>query len=115
MVLAYVVLLVVGYAAAASWAVSGGGRRRLWATATAMLVVIVLAAILLGWYYAVPSLRSMLLYAVAFTGPIAVVPTVLLSLAKPSARARPFPVALVGACLGLGCGWALAVFGLRVW
>lgn len=116
MIFLYAVLLVVAYAVAASWAVSHGSRRRLWLTALATLVLLGAAAVLLGRHYAVPSLGRLLLYKMAFTGPVVVVPTVLLSFSK----ARPtwvgwLPVALLGACIGIICGWVLVVFGLGVW
>lgn len=116
MIFLYVVVLAVAYAVAASWAVCHGGRRRLWLTGSATLILLVAAAVLLGRYYAVPSLARLLLYKMAFTGPVVVVPTVLLSFSK----ARPtwagrLPVAVLGACIGSICGWVLVVFGLGVW
>ncbi len=116
MIFLYVVVLVVAYAVAASWAVSHGGGRRLWFTGSATLLLLVAVGVLLGQHYAVPSLARLLLYKMAFTGPIVIVPTVLLSFSK----ARPtwagrLPVAVLGGCIGSICGWVLVVFGLGVW
>lgn len=113
----YVVLLVVAYGMAASWTVSHGGLLRLWLMGSATLLLIAVAAILLGWHYAVPSLARLLLYAMVFTGPVVVVPTVLLSFSKGpgSGWAGRLPVAVLGACIGVVCGWVLVVFGLGVW
>ncbi len=116
MIFLYVVLLVVAYAVAASWAVSHGGRRRLWLTGSATLVLLAAAAVGLGRHYAVPSVARLLLYKMAFTGPVVVVPTVLLSLSKaPPTWAGRLPVAVLGACIGIICGWVLVVFALGVW
>ena len=117
MIFVFVVLLVVVYPVAASWAVTRGGPHRLWLTGSATLLLIAAAAVLLGRHYGVPSLARLLLYAMAFTGPVVVVPTVLLSFSKAPgpAWAGRLPVAVLGACVGLICGWVLVVFGLGVW
>ena len=117
MMFLYVVFLVVGYAVAASWAVSYGGPRRLWITGSATLLLIAVAGSVLGRHYAVPSQTRLLLYAMAFTGPVVVVPTVLLSFSRAHAPTWPgrLPVAVLGACIGVICGWILVVFGLRAW
>ena len=112
-----VVLLVGGYAVVASWAVRHGGPPRLGLVAAGALILIVLAALLVGHRYAVPSVPRLLLYALAFLGPIVLVPTMLLwrQAATEAARNAALGTALVGALAGLLCGWLLLVYGLGVW
>jgi len=112
----FVVVLIGAYAMAASWAVCRGPRR-LWSTASGALLLIVAGVVLLGWHYAVPSRSRLVLYAVALTGPIVFVPTVMLSLATATRTtwARALPTAALGACLGLACGYLIVVYWLRVW
>lgn len=117
MIFLYIAFLVVAYAVAASWAVSHGGPRRLWLTGSVTLLLVVVAVVILGRHYAVPSFARLLVYAMVFTGPVVVVPTVLLSFTKaprPAWLGR-LPAALLGACIGVVCGWVLLVFGLGVW
>lgn len=117
MILAGSVLLVVAYAVAASLAVARGGRRRLWLTGAAALVLIAAAALGLGRYFGVPSYARLLLYMMAFTGPVVVVPTVLLSFSsgpRPTWTGR-LPMAALGTGVGFVCGWLLTVVGLGVW
>lgn len=59
----------------------------------------------------------MLLYALAFLGPIVLVPTMLLwhQAATGAVRNATLGTALVGALAGLLCGWVLLVYGLGVW
>jgi len=116
MMLLFLVILVVAYAAAASWA-SRYGRARLWLTAAAALLSIVAGSVFLGRRFEVPSLLRLLLYALALTGPIVLVPTAMLSFfaASKPALAKALPTAIVGACLGLACGFVTAVFGLGMW
>jgi hypothetical protein len=116
MMFLFVILLVAGYAVAASWA-APHGRNRLWLTAIASILLIVVASAFLGRHYTVPSLPSLLLYAVALTGPIVFVPTTMLSLTirTRSTLATALPTAVLGACLGFACGFVIVVFGLRVW
>lgn len=113
MILLFVVVLVVAYAIAASQAVCHG-LGRLWLTASVALLLILVGGVLLGRYYAVPSLSRLLLYAVALTGPVVLVPTTMLSFSTPGrpAWARVFPTAVAGACLGLVFGYVIVVFGL---
>ena len=116
MMFSLVVILVAVYAVAASWA-ARRGPARLWLTAAAALLLIAIGGALLGLYYAVPSLSRLLVYAVALTGPVVFVPTTILSLAgtKRSTLAKSFPMAILGACLGLACGFVIVVYGLGVW
>lgn len=112
----FVVILVGGYALAANWA-ARHGQGQLWLTAAATLLLIALGSVLLGRYYAVPSTRRLLLYTMALAGPIVFVPTAMLSFATAvrSTLATALPTAILGACLGLVCGFVIVVFGLRVW
>ncbi|OLC14526.1 MAG: hypothetical protein AUH29_10030 [Candidatus Rokubacteria bacterium 13_1_40CM_69_27] len=112
-----VVLLVGGYAVVASWAVRHGGQPRLGAVAAGALMLVALAALLAGHRYAVPSMPRLLLYALAFMGPIVLVPTVLLwrQAAIGATRNAMLGTALLGALAGLLCGWVLLVYGLGVW
>ena len=115
MMFLFVVILVAGYPVAASWA-APHGQRRLWLTASATLLVIAIAGVLLGRYYAVPSMSRLLLYAVALTGPIVLVPTTMLSFMKGTrSTSAALPTAVLGACLGIVSGFVIVVFGLRVW
>lgn len=116
MMFLFVAILVAGYPVAASWA-APHGRRQLWLTAIATLLLIAIAGVLLGRHYAVPSVLRLLLYAVALTGPIVLVPTTMLSFIKGtrSTSATALPTAVLGACLGIVAGFVIVVFGLRVW
>ena len=96
------------------------GLRRLWSTAAAALLLIVVGGVLLGRYYSVPSLSRLLLFTVSLTGPIVFVPTAMLSFrtTPSSTLAKSLPTAIVGACVGLGCGFVIAMYGsygLRSW
>lgn len=116
MIFLFVVILVGGYAVAAHWAVRHG-QGRLWFTAAAALLLIALGSVLVGRYYGVPSLWRLLLYVMALAGPIVFVPTTMLSFAT-AARSTlwaALPTAILGACLGLVCGFVIVVFWLRVW
>jgi hypothetical protein len=116
MMFLFVVVLVAGYAVAASWA-APHGPSRLWLTAVATLLLIGAGGVLLGRHYAVPSVSRLLLYAVALTGPIVLVPTAMLSFTTRtrSRLATALPTAVLGACFGVVCGLVIVVFGLRVW
>ena len=94
-----------------------GGAHRLWLTASGALLFVVVAAVFLGRHYAVPRLPRLLLYALAFTESLVLVPTVLLSFQRMAglASAGALRAALLGACIGLLCGYAIVVFGLGVW
>lgn len=116
MIFLFLTILVGGYAVAANRAVRHG-QGRLWFTAAAALLLIALVSVLSGRSYGVPSLWRLLLYAMALAGPIVLVPTTVLSFAK---AVRPtlgtsLPTAILGACLGLVCGFVIVVFWLRVW
>ena len=116
MMLLFLIILVAAYAATASWA-SHYGQARLWLTAAAAFLLIVAFAVMLGRRFDVPSLFRLLLYALTLTGPIVLVPTAMLSLfasSKP-APVKALPTAILGACLGLACGFVMAVFGLGMW
>jgi len=110
------VVLVVGYPIAASRSM-GGGVRRLWSTASVALLLILAGAVALGRYHAVPSLWRLLMYAAALTGPVVLIPTVLLTVVPPrgAVGSKTLPTAMVGACLGLVCGFVIVVFGLGIW
>ncbi|MGH7539836.1 MAG: hypothetical protein ACRELC_02435 [Gemmatimonadota bacterium] len=106
----------MGYPAAASWAVRRGGTRLLLFVAAAALGLIVSAGLWLGVRHEtdIPRLLS---YALVLMGPVVVIPTLLL--ARPG-RARAsghltLGTALLGALVGLICGWLLVVYRLRVW
>lgn len=116
MVLLLMAALVVGYAIAASLS-ARHGLGRLWLTASMALLLILVGGVLLGRYYAVPSLSRLLIYEVARTGPVVLVPTTMLSFVTSvrGDRARALSMAVAGACLGLMCGFVIVVFGLRVW
>ena len=116
MIFLLLAVLIGGYAVAASWAVCRG-LGRLWSTATASLLLIVAGGIIIGRYYSVPSLSRLLLYVVVLTAPVVLVPTVMLSLSRTPRLtfAKPFPTAILGACVGFVCGWVVVVYGLRVW
>ncbi|HJX16010.1 MAG TPA: hypothetical protein VJ386_09770 [Candidatus Deferrimicrobiaceae bacterium] len=117
MIFLSIVILLVAYSMAASWAVSHGGLHRLWLMGSATLLLIAVAAVPRGMYYGVPSLARWLLYAMTFTGPAVIVPTVLLSFSKAPGTtwAGRLPVAVIGVCIGILCGWVLAVFGMGRW
>lgn len=94
---------MVAYAVAASMAAARGGRRRLWLTGAAALVLIAAAALGLCRYFGVPSYARLLLYMMAFTAPVVVVPTVLLSFSsgpRPTWTGR-LPMAVLGRRLRL--------------
>jgi len=116
MMFLFVAVLVAGYAVAASWA-APHGRSRLWLTATATLLLIVAGGVLLGRYYAVPSVPRLLLYAVALTGPIVIVPATMLSFTTGTRAqlATALPTAALGAGLGVVIGFVIVIFGLWVW
>lgn len=116
MILLFVMIVAGVYAVAASRA-SRHGPGQLWLTAAAALLLITLGGVLLGHHYRVPDLGRMLLYVVALTGPIVLVPTTMLSFAPAmrSTLAKAFATAILGAFLGLVCGFVIVVFGLRVW
>jgi hypothetical protein len=117
MLFLFAVALAIGYPVAAAWAVSRGGPRGLWLTGSATLLLVAAAAALLGRHHAVPSVARLLLYALAFTGPVVVVPTALLSLSgRPGGGwAGRLPAAVLGAGVGIVCGWLLVIYGLGVW
>ena len=116
MIFGFAVVLVVGYAMAASWSM-GRGFGRLWLTASVALLLVLTGSVALGRYFAVPSLSRLLIYAGALTGPIVLVPTVMLCTVTPgtSPWSKAFPTAIFGACVGLVCGFVIVVFGLGVW
>ncbi len=116
MVFLFLVIFVGAYALAASW-VARQGTARLWLTAIGTLLLIVVSGVFLGKYYDEQSLPHLLLYFIALTGPIVVVPTVLLAYTTTakSTTAKAFPTAILGASLGLVCGYVIVVWGLRVW
>jgi len=116
MMFLFVVLFVAAYAVAVSWA-ARHGTRCLGSTAAAALLLIALIGMGLGRYYAVPSLSRLLLYALALTGPIVVLPTAMLAFAPAvrSTRHKSLAIAVLGASLGFVCGFVIVVYGLRVW
>jgi len=116
MMVVFVVVVVVAYALAASWAAQHG-RGRLWLTAAGFLLLVVVSGVLLGRHYSVPSLPRLILYVVALTGPIVAIPTTMLSRAATtkSTMMAALPTAILGACIGLVCGFVIVVFGLKVW
>lgn len=115
MVLLYCVILVLGYAPAAAWAVRRGGSERLWAAAASTLGLIVLLGVLLGYRFAVPSTPRLLLYLLAFSAPAVLLPTLLLWAQRGRSRTQAPALALAGSAIGLGVGWLVVVYGLRVW
>lgn len=112
----FAVIFVAAYSMAAS-RVARHGPGPLWWTAAGCLLLIGVGGVLLGRHYDVPSLPQLLLYLVALTGPIVIVPTAMLSLAatERSTMAKAFPTAILGACLGLVMGFVIVVWGLGVW
>lgn len=116
MILVGVVIFLGAYVAAAAWA-AGRGRAHLAGLAALSLAVIVLGALLLGLHYAVPSVLSVLLFAVAFVGPAVILPPLLLWRRSPGRPAAGGALgrALLGTVAGLLAGWVIVVFGLRVW
>ncbi len=115
MLFLFVVMFVAGYAVAAGRAVRHG-QGRLGLTAAGALLLIAVGSVLLGRFYRVPSVGRLLLYAGALMGPVVFVATTMLSFAAGrSSPRKALPTAIAGACLGLVCGFAIAVFWLRVW
>ena len=116
MVFLFSVILVGAYAMAVS-RVACHGPARLWLTASGFLLLIVIGGVFLGRHYSVQSIQNLLLYLIALTGPIVVVPTALLSQATAtrSTMSKAFPTAIFGACFGLVCGFIIVVWGLGVW
>lgn len=116
MIVLVTVVLLIGYGLVATRACAGGARR-LWLTAVGALLLVVAVAGLAGQSYAVPSVPRLVLYVVAFTGPVVVVPTLVLSwrmIADLPAGAR-LAAAVIAGCVGLAGGFFLTVFGVGVW
>jgi hypothetical protein len=116
MILLGAVVLVTVYTLVATGA-SGGGPRRLWLTAASALALIVALAGLVGWIYAVPSVLRLVGYALGFTAPVVLAPTLLLSwrAAAELARGPRLAAAVLAGCAGLVAGFVVVVFGLGVW
>jgi hypothetical protein len=114
MLFLFVVMFVAGYAVAASRALRHG-QGRLWLTAVGALLFIAVGSVLLGRFYRVPSVGRLLLYAGTLLGPVVFITTTMLSFA--AGRLSPgkaLLTAIAGACLGLTCGFATAVFWLSM-
>ena len=116
MILLFVVLFLAAYVPAVSWA-ARGGQGRLARMTAGVLALLLAAALLLGHRYAVPSLPRLLLFALAFVGPAVVLPALLLwpRAAIGGAAGATLGLSLFGAMAGLLAGWAIVVYGLRVW
>ena len=116
MELILLVILVGSHAVTASQ-MARHGSAPLWWTATGYLLLVVTGGVFVGLYYSVPSLPVLLLYLVALTGPILVIPTVLLArtATAQTTTVKALPIALVGEGLGMVCGFVLVVWGLGVW
>jgi hypothetical protein len=116
MIFLLVAILVSIFAIALSWA-APKGQGRLWLTAVVFLMLIALAGVFWGNYYAVPSLSRLLLYFGGLTGPVIIIPTLMLSRSttSKSTMAKAIPTAFIGACLGFVCGFVFVVYGLGVW
>lgn len=109
--------LILAFSPAAVWALRGGGVRRLWLLCTLTLLGILLIAIGLSLRYRVPSAARVALYLLAFCGPSILLATGLLSLRSTvtSAPVNQLAVAFAGSIVGLGLGFIVVVYGLRVW
>jgi len=110
------VTFIGGYALVASWAVRRS-RSALLLSAVVAALFLVAAATFLGFWHTVPSMLRLTMYILGFVGPVIVVPTALLwrrtTNALPSTGS--FPIALVGAGLGLVLGYFIVVFGFGTW
>ena len=113
MILVFLVVFVAGYTPAAAWG-ARRGRRSLARVVGVTLAIIVLGSLLLGHRVGVPSVPLLLLYVLAFLGPAVIVPALLLW-GQAGRDGSTAGLALVGTLAGLLAGWAVVVFGLRVW
>ena len=115
MVLVVIALLVAAYVIAASRAARRGAGI-LWLTAALALLVILGGAVALGRLYSVPNPNRLLLYALMLLGPSVVVVSAALTLAQAPRFAAVRPaLAVLGAIVGLLCGFIASVYGLGVW
>ena len=116
MVFFYLIIFVAAYALAASRAARYGSVR-LWSTAAVSLLLIVAVGAFGARHYPAENLSRLLLYLIPLTGPIVIMPTALLArTATPQSTTREaLPTAILGALLGLVCGYVMVVWGLGVW
>lgn len=110
-------LLVGGYAVTANWAMRHGGPARLGFVAAGTLLLVSLATMLLGIHYGVPSMPRLLQFVLVLTGPVVLVPTVVLwwRAKRGTTRNATLGIALLGALAGLFCGWVLVVYVIGFW
>ena len=71
----------------------------------------------MGWSSAVPSVPRLVGYALAFTAPAVLAPTLLLSWRAVAelARGPRLAAAVLAGCAGLVGGFGVVVYGLGVW
>jgi hypothetical protein len=117
MITLFVVPLILAFSPVAVWALRVGGLRLLWSLCASALVAVVLLGLFLSAVYSVPSVWLVVLYSLGFVGPPILFATGTLTLANSFARTLPLQlvVAFAGSIVGLGLGFVVVVYVLRVW